>query len=284
MNEQATKIGAMLYLVGTPIGTLTDLSPRAAETLCSVDLIYAEDTRHSAKICEYVGARAPMQSYHEHNKAEVGPRIVASLKNGKSVALITDAGMPAISDPGADLVTLCIAADIPITTIPGPTALITALALSGMPTDRFVFEGFLPVEKKAYLPRLSALQGEERTMIFYEAPHRLSATLAHLAETFGETRGIAVCRELTKRNEEILRTTIAGAIAHFTQTPPRGEFVLVLAGRDPQAAKGEAGWQQMTIAEHVAYYMEAGLSKMDAMKQAAKDRGVGKSEIYKAML
>lgn len=284
MSEALTLVPGTLYLVGTPIGTMSDLSVRAAETLCAVDIIYAEDTRHSAKICAHIGAHASLQSYHEHNKAQMGPRIVAKLKEGKTVALVTDAGMPAISDPGEDLVRLCVKEGIPVTTVPGPSAVITALALSGLSTLRFAFEGFLPTEKKELNTRMESLKSEERTLVFYEAPHRLLTTLAILAETFGGARELAVCRELTKRNEEILRTTIDGATAHFQAEAPRGEFVLVVAGRDPEVARGEAGWQQMTIAEHVAYYMQSGLSKMDAMKQVAKDRGIGKSEVYKAML
>lgn len=283
MKEPISIESGTLYLVGTPIGTISDLSERAKDTLCGVDLIYAEDTRHSARICEYAEAHAPMQSYHEHNKKQMGPRIVEKLREGRSVALVTDAGMPAISDPGEDLVHLCAENDISVTCVPGPCAAITALALSGLSTARFVFEGFLPTEQKLLTQRLESLRAEERTIIFYEAPHRLLATLQALA-VFFDDRKISVCRELTKRNEEILRTTLWQAVEHFTKQEPKGEFVLVMAGRDPSVAKNEAGWQQMTLVEHVEYYMESGLSKKDAMKMVARDRGIGKSDVYKAML
>ena len=283
MKEPISIEAGTLYLVGTPIGTISDLSERASDTLRGVDLIYAEDTRHSAKICDYTDAHAPMQSYHEHNKKQMGPRIIEKLQEGRSVALVTDAGMPAISDPGEDLVHLCAESGVKVTCVPGPCAAITALALSGLSTARFVFEGFLPTEQKLVTSRLEALRAEERTIIFYEAPHRLLATLTTLAEFFGD-RKISICRELTKRNEEILRTTLLQAVTHFTENEPKGEFVLVLAGRDPEVAKGEAGWQQMTLVEHVAYYMESGLSKKDAMKQVARDRGIGKSDVYTAMI
>ena len=226
-NEMPT-----LYLVPTPIGNLGDISKRAAETLASVDFIAAEDTRVSVKLLNHLDVKKPLVSYHEHNQRESGPKIVERLLAGESCALVTDAGSPAISDPGEGLVRLCAEAGVPVCAIPGPCAAITALSVSGLPTGRFAFEGFLPAQKKERRQRLEALAGEERTMIFYEAPHHLRQTLADLASAFGGARKISLCRELTKLHEEIARMTLAEAVSHYAETEPRGEYVLIVAGAE----------------------------------------------------
>ncbi|MCM1297872.1 MAG: 16S rRNA (cytidine(1402)-2'-O)-methyltransferase, partial [Muribaculaceae bacterium] len=227
-----------LYLVPTPIGNLGDISRRAAETLESVDFIAAEDTRVTVKLLNHLELKKPMVTYHRHNCDAAGPAILQRLEDGESCALVTDAGTPAISDPGEDLVALCAAAGVEVEAVPGPCALIVALSVSGLPTGRFTFEGFLPLNKKNRRAQLESLRLEGRTMIFYEAPHKLRATLDDLADTFGADRPMAVCRELTKLHEEVLRLTIGEARARFAVQEPRGEFVLVVAGRSPQAAGG----------------------------------------------
>ena len=285
-QEKNRIIGGTLYLVATPIGNLADLSDRAKKVLAEVDFIAAEDTRNTAKLLRVLGISRPMVSYHDHNRRERGPVIAERLKNGESCALVTDAGTPAISDPGEDLVALCAAERIPVTAVPGCCAGITALALSGLPTARFAFEGFLPREKKARREHLATLVNETRTLIFHEAPHRLKDTLDELTLSFGEERPIALCRELTKKNEEILRTTLGGAVAHYGENEPRGEYVLVLGGnKDPQAgAKNAASdLSSLSPALHVAYYEERGMSRMEAMKAAAKERGMTKSELYRQL-
>lgn len=268
-----------LYLVATPIGNLGDLSERAVKVLSEVDFIAAEDTRNSMRLLTHLGISKPMVSYFEHNKRERGGEIVARLQSGESCALVTDAGTPAISDPGEDIVALCAEAGVPVSSIPGPCAAIVALTLSGLPTGRFCFEGFLPVDKQERRRRLERLSSEDRTMIFHEAPHKLKNTLDDLAAAFGEGRRISLCRELTKLNEEAMRTTLGGAIAYYNSTPPRGEYVLVIGGRTEGAETDD--WSSIDVPTHVANYVASGMSKMDAIKAVARDRGVPKSVIYK---
>ncbi|MBQ8357549.1 MAG: 16S rRNA (cytidine(1402)-2'-O)-methyltransferase [Clostridia bacterium] len=274
--------GGTLYLVATPIGNLSDLSERAVKVLSEVDFVAAEDTRNTGKLLSCLGISRPMVSYYEHNKKERGPQIVERLLAGESCALCSDAGTPAISDPGADLVALCAEKSIPVTSVPGCCAAITALTLSGLPTARFAFEGFLPVDNRNRRQRLDALKKQTVTMILYEAPHKLRATLGDLAATLGEMRPIALCRELTKRNEEIFRTTVSGALARYEGEDPRGEYVLIVGGGEGLPESDEtAARAALPPAEHVAYYEKAGLSRMDAIKAAAKERGMPKNELYR---
>ena len=282
-KEKNEIICGMLYLVATPIGNLSDLSERAIKVLSEVDFIAAEDTRNSMRMLTHLGISRPMVSYFEHNKRERGEQIAARLEAGESCALITDAGTPAISDPGEDIVALCAERGIPVTSIPGPVASIVALTLSGLPTGRFSFEGFLSVNKSERRARLAELKGERRTMLFHEAPHKLKATIGDFCNAFGADRRIAICRELTKLNEEILRLTLGEAVAYYDCNEPRGEYVLVLEGAK-EAATATAFWADMEIPAHVAHYMEKGMSKMDAIKQAAKDRGVPKNDVYQKMI
>ena len=272
-----------LYLVATPIGNLADLSERAVKVLSEVDFIAAEDTRNSMRLLSHLNIHKPMVSYFEHNKRERGEQILERLRGGESCALITDAGTPAISDPGEDLVALCAENGVPVTSVPGAVASITALTLSGLPTGRFCFEGFLSTNKAERRARLDELKTERRTMLFHEAPHKLKATLEDLRRSFGDDRRIAICRELTKLNEEVLRLTLSQAVDYYKTTDPRGEYVLVIDGAD-QAPDQSAFWTNMDIPAHVSFYTDQGFSKMDAIKQAAKDRGVPKNEIYKAVL
>ena len=282
-EEKNAIVGGTLYLVATPIGNLADLSERAVKVLSEVDFVAAEDTRNTGKLLSCLGISKPMVSYYEHNKRERGPVIVERLRAGESCALCSDAGTPAVSDPGEDLVALCAAEGIPVTSIPGCCAAITALTLSGLPTARFTFEGFLPVDNRARRPRLEALARTDHTMILYEAPHKLRGTLADLAKVLGEDRPVALCRELTKRNEEIFRTTLGGAIARYESEDPRGEYVLILGGGTGACATDDekAARVALSPAEHVAYYEQQGLSRMDAIKAAAKERGVPKNELYR---
>ena len=283
-TEKNQIIPGTLYLVATPIGNLADLSERAKKVLDGVDFIAAEDTRNTAKLLAAFGIARPLVSYHDHNRRERGPQLVARLQGGESCALVTDAGTPAISDPGEDLVRLCAEQGVPVTAVPGCCAGITALALSGLPTARFCFEGFLPREKKERLSHLASLKGEARTMIFHEAPHRLRDTLMALAESFGEARPIALCRELTKKNEEILRTTVGGAITHYKEAEPRGEYVLVVAGStEPPETETENPLLTLSPEAHVAYYEKQGMPRMNAIKQAARDRGMAKNELYRLL-
>lgn len=282
-RDEKNKINpGMLYLVATPIGNLSDLSGRALKVLSQVDEVAAEDTRNTGKLLNSFGINRPLTCYFEHNKREMGSKIVASLREGKSWALVTDAGTPAISDPGEDLVRLCAEADIPVTAIPGCCALVNALALSALPTRRFVFEGFLEGKEKEREERLIAMKNETRTLIFYEAPHRLIATLEKMASVLGRERRISLGRELTKLNEEILRTTLGGALAHYETIAPRGEYVLVVEGAGEET--GDSFFSRMTVKEQVEHYISLGLSKMDAIKQTARDRGVSKGVIYKELL
>ena len=278
-KQKNAVLGGVLYLVGTPIGNLSDISERALKVLSEVDFIAAEDTRNSGKLLSYFDIKKPMVSYFEHNKRERGEMIVSRIEAGESCALITDAGMPAISDPGEDIVRICAERGVPVSVVPGPCAAVSALAMSGLFTGKFVFEGFLSTANNERREALESLQNERRTIIFYEAPHKLRGTLADLMKAFGD-RKISLCRELTKLNEEVLRMTLSEAIAYYEENQPRGEYVLVLEGASKEEQKANAFWAEMDEFAHVAYYTEQGLSKNDAIKAAAKDRGVGKSEIY----
>ena len=283
-DEKNKVQGGTLYLIATPIGNLADLSPRAVKVLSEVDFIAAEDTRNSRRLLTHFGISRPLISYHEHNKRERGEALVARLLAGESCALISDAGTPAISDPGEDLVVLCAARGVPVTSVPGCCASITALTLSALPTGRFCFEGFLPMDKKERRARLAALAGETRTMMLHEAPHKLRNTLAELAATLGDTRRISLCRELTKRNEEILRTTLGEAVAYYEANEPRGEYVLVIEGGEGNTDDTKNGvLLALSPAEHVAYYEKQGMRRMDAIKAAAKDRGMQKNELYRML-
>lgn len=279
-SEKNAVIGGTLYLVGTPIGNLSDISERAKKVLSEVDFIAAEDTRVSGMMLTRFGIKKPLVNYFEHNKKVKGREILQRLKDGASCALITDAGMPAISDPGEELVKLCAEHSIPVSVIPGPCAAVSALAVSGLPTGRFVFEGFLPQESRERRKALEEIKNERRTLILYEAPHRLQKTLGELYSALGE-RNISLCRELTKLNEEIIRTTLSGAIDHYTEKAPRGEYVLIVGGA-PESDNDF--WRDMSEEEHVEYYINQNMSKNDAMKAAARDRGVGKSEIYNKIM
>ena len=268
-----------LYLVPTPIGNLGDISPRMADTLAQADFIAAEDTRVTVKLLNHLGLKKPMVTYHRHNTAASGQAVLDRLLAGESCALVTDAGMPAISDPGEELVALCAAAGVPVVPIPGPCALVTALAASGQPTGRFTFEGFLAMNKKNRRAHLESLRGEERTMIFYEAPHKLVATLRDLADTFGREREISLCRELTKLHEEIRRTTLGEAADWYGEETPRGEFVLVVRGAQPEEEEECTLEDGLTLAERLRE--EEGLSLRDAVRQAAKELGLSRNELYR---
>lgn len=270
-----------LYLVATPIGNLGDFSPRALETLETVDFIAAEDTRVSMKLLNHFEIRKPLVSYHEHNHVTAGQSILSRLLAGESCALVTDAGTPAISDPGEDLVRLCAENGIPVFSIPGCCAAVNALAVSGLPTGRFTFEGFLTVNKKSRRERLESLKNEERTMIFHEAPHKLLTTLEDLSTAFGPDRRIALCRELTKLHEETRRCTLGEAVAHYTENTPKGEFVLVLAGAEPREAA------TVTLEDAVAQVLTLkaqGIRLKDAAKEVAEHTGLSKNELYAAAL
>lgn len=274
-----------LYLCATPIGNLEDITFRVLRILKEVDVIAAEDTRNSIKLLNHFEIHTPMTSYHEYNKFDKGRELVEQLRAGKNIALITDAGMPGISDPGEELVKMCAEAGITVTVLPGACACVTALTLSGLGTRRFAFEAFLPSDKKERQNVLEELKSETRTMIIYEAPHRLLKTLGELRDTLGNRR-ISVCRELTKKHETIFRTDLEAAIRHYEAEAPRGECVLVIEGRSWEEMEKEkqAAWEQMTIAEHVALYEQQGIQHKEAMRLAAKDRGVSKRDIYQALL
>ena len=277
---------SVLYLVATPIGNLGDLSPRAREVLSAVDFIAAEDTRVTQKLLTACGLpRKPMISYYEHNRRARGEEVLAKLLAGESCALVTDAGTPAVSDPGEDLVALCAEHDVPVIPIPGCCAAVCALAASGLPTGRWCFEGFLSVNKKARRAHLDALQNEKRTMIFYEAPHKLCATLRDLAEAFGGTRRISLSRELTKLHEETLRMTLAEAAAYFDRTPPRGEFVLIVEGApdEPETEQDEQA-RLAAAAAAVRRRMEEGQTQKDAVKAVSAETGVKKNALYRFVL
>ncbi len=268
-----------LYLVPTPIGNLGDISRRMAETLEQADFIAAEDTRVTVKLLNHLGLKKPMVPYHRHNTGTGGQAILNRLQAGESCALVTDAGTPAISDPGEELVAQCGAAGVPVCAVPGPCALVTALAVSGQPTGRFTFEGFLAMNKKNRKAHLESLRGEERTMIFYEAPHKLAATLQDLAVTFGEDRPLTLCRELTKLHEEVSRTTLGQAAAWYGENTPKGEFVLVVRGAEP-LPEGETSLEDGL--DMVDRLRGEGLSLRDAVKRAAKELGLSRNELYDA--
>lgn len=277
-TEKNKVLPSTLYLVATPIGNLFDISERAKKVLSEVDFIAAEDTRNSLKLISAYGIKKELVSYFEHNKKASGERIIARLLAGESCALVTDAGMPAISDPGEDIVRLCADAGIAVTVIPGACAAVSALALSALPTGKFTFEGFLPAQKGERQKELKKLEYESRTMIFYEAPHKLLKTLEDMRDIFGAERRISLSRELTKLNEETVRTTLSGALELFLEKEPRGEYVLVVEGNS-EARENEL--TTLTVPEHIDYYINSGLTKKDAIKAVAKDRNLPKSEIYK---
>jgi 16S rRNA (cytidine1402-2'-O)-methyltransferase len=265
-----------LYLVGTPIGNLGDISPRALDTLREADFIAAEDTRVTMKLLNHYEIKKPLVSYYEHNRASSGARILERLLAGESCALVTDAGMPAISDPGEDIVRQCAEAGVPVSAAPGPSAVVTALAVSGLPTGRFTFEGFLSVTKKSRFEHLDSLRGEKRTMVFYEAPHKLLRTLKDMLEIFGDRR-VALCREMTKLHEECIRTTLSGALKLYETEPPRGEYVLVVAGA-PEAAEPPASPEEALAV--VEEYRATGHSLREACRLAAEETGYTKNELY----
>ena len=274
-------MSGMLYLVPTPIGNLGDISQRCRATLESADFIAAEDTRVTLKLLNHLGIKKSLVSYYEHNKAFKGDQIVERILNGETCALVSDAGSPAISDPGEDLVKQCAAAGIVVCAVPGPCAAITALSISGQSTGRFCFEGFLSTAKKSRRSHLESLKKETRTMIFYEAPHKLLSTLEDLAEAFGEDRGISLCRELTKLHEEVVRTTLGEAIRKYAENPPKGEFVLVVAGAPEEIPEVAT---ESDAAARVAQLMSEGLSRKDAVKQTAKELSLPKNVVYDAAL
>ena len=278
-NEKNKIIGGTLYLVATPIGNLADMSERAVKVLSEVDFIAAEDTRNTLRLLSALGISKPLVSYHDHNRREAGERIAERLAAGESCALVTDAGTPAISDPGEDLVVLCADRGIPVTSIPGACAFVTALTLSALSTSRFVFEGFLPVKSSQRRERIEALCREERTFILHEAPHKLRTTLTELCEALGGDRKIALCRELTKLNEEIMRTTLADAVKYYAEREPRGEYVLCIEGGGADVKKNDL--PDMTPEQAIAYYEARGMTKKDALKAASKLLGIPKNELYR---
>lgn len=281
-KEKNKTVGNMLYLVATPIGNLSDISERALKVLGEVDFIAAEDTRNTLRLLTHFGIQKPLISYFEHNKKERGEQIAARLEAGESCALVTDAGMPAISDPGSDLVALCAARGIAVTAVPGACASVTALTLSALPSERFCFEGFLPVSKAERRKRLERLSTEERTMLFHEAPHKLRKTLDDLTAVFGSERRISICRELTKLNEEIMRVTLGEAVGIYKEREPRGEYVLVVEGCPEDVSCHEKAGIEMSPLERIEYYMkEKYMTKTEAIKATAKELGVPKNEIYK---
>ena len=275
-----------LYLCATPIGNLEDITYRVLRTLKEVDLIAAEDTRNSIRLLNHFEIKTPMTSYHEYNKIDKAYQLVAKMREGKNIALITDAGTPGISDPGEDIVRICYEEGIPVTSLPGAAACITALTMSGLPTRRFAFEAFLPKDKKEHQAVLEELKTETRTIIIYEAPHHLVRTLQELLDTLGGDRRLTICRELTKRHEEKLQMTLADSLSYYEVNEPRGEYVLIIAGRSREEMKKEeqAGWEALSLEEHMAHYESQGIDRKEAMKRVAKDRGVSKRDIYQALL
>ena len=275
-----------LYLCATPIGNLEDITYRVLRTLKEVDLIAAEDTRNSIRLLNHFEIKTPMTSYHEYNKIDKAYQLVAKMREGKNIALITDAGTPGISDPGEDIVRICYEEGIPVTSLPGAAACITALTMSGLPTRRFAFEAFLPKDKKEHQAVLEELKTETRTIIIYEAPHHLVRTLQELHDTLGGDRRLTICRELTKRHEEKLQMTLADSLSYYEVNEPRGEYVLIIAGRSREEMKKEeqAGWEALSLEEHMAHYESQGIHRKEAMKRVAKDRGVSKRDIYQALL
>lgn len=273
-----------LYLVATPIGNLADISERAIKVLSEVDFIAAEDTRNSMRLLSHFGISKPLVSYYEHNKRERGEEIIARLQGGESCALITDAGMPAISDPGEDLVRLCAERGVTVTTVPGACAMITALTLSALATSRFVFEGFLPVQKKQRKERISVLMREERTFILHEAPHKLKTTLSELSDALGGDRRIAICRELTKLNEEVVRTTLSGACELYREKEPRGEYVLVIEGGSALPDEKNESVSEDELKSEVDALCEKGMSKNQAIKTVATSHGMSRNELYSLLI
>ena len=275
-----------LYLCATPIGNLEDITYRVLRTLKEVDLIAAEDTRNSIRLLNHFEIKTPMTSYHEYNKIDKAYQLVAKMREGKNIALITDAGTPGISDPGEDIVRICYEEGIPVTSLPGAAACITALTMSGLPTRRFVFEAFLPKDKKEHQAVLEELKTETRTIIIYEAPHHLVRTLQELSDTLGGDRRLTICRELTKRHEEKLQMTLTDSLSYYEVNETRGEYVLIIAGRSREEMKKEeqAGWEALSLEEHMAHYESQGIDRKEAMKRVAKDRGVSKRDIYQALL
>ena len=278
-------MSGMLYLCATPIGNLEDITYRVLRILKEVDLIAAEDTRNSIKLLNHFEIKTPMTSYHEYNKYEKGRYLVEQMQEGKNIALITDAGTPGILDPGEELVAMCYEAGIPVTSLPGPAACITALTISGLPTRRFAFEAFLPSDKKERAVILEELKRETRTIILYEAPHRLVKTLEELSENLGD-RKISLCRELTKKHETVFRGSLSEAVFWYKENPPKGECVMVLEGRSREEMEQEARqqWEDMPLEAHMEHYMSQGIDKKEAMKLVAKDRGISKRDVYQALL
>ena len=274
-----------LYLCATPIGNLEDITFRVLRTLKEVDLIAAEDTRNSIKLLNHFEIKTPMTSYHEFNKIDKAYQLVEKLKEGKNIALITDAGTPGISDPGEDIVRICYEQGVPVTSLPGAAACITALTMSGRPTRRFAFEAFLPKDKKERAAVLEELKDETRTIILYEAPHHLSRTVTELMNALGDRR-LTLCRELTKKHEEKLQTTFSGVLDLYKEQEPRGEYVMVICGRsrEEMVKEQQQSWEAMSIEDHMAHYESQGISHKEAMKLVAKDRGVSKRDIYQALL
>ena len=274
-----------LYLCATPIGNLEDITFRVLRILKEVDLIAAEDTRNSIKLPNHFEIKTPMTSYHEYNKIDKGKYLVGLMQEGKQIALITDAGTPGISDPGEELVAMCHENGIPVTSLPGPAACITALTMSGLATRRFAFEAFLPTDKKEKQAVLEELKTETRTTVLYEAPHRLVKTLEELLENLGNRR-VTICRELTKKHETAFLTTLEDALAHYQEEEPRGECVIVLEGRSRQemVEEKQKSWEAMTLEEHMQHYESQGVSRKDAMKLVAKDRGLTKRDVYQQLL
>lgn len=285
MSDNITGQG-MLYLCATPIGNLEDITFRVIRTLKEVDLIAAEDTRNSIKLLNHFEIKTPMTSYHEHNKVEKAKVLVDKMRAGTNIALITDAGTPGISDPGEELVRQCHEAGIQVTSLPGAAACITALTMSGQPTRRFVFEAFLPFDKKERADVLEELKNETRTIIIHEAPHHLAALIDELTGVLGGDRSVSICKELTKRYEKVWKTTLEEASQFYKSRQPRGEYVLVIAGRDRQELKLEKqkSWDAMSIQEHVAMYQNQGIDRKEAMRMAAKDRGISKRDVYQQLL
>lgn len=282
ISPQKNKINkGWLYLVATPIGNLADISARAVKVLREVDFVAAEDTRNTVRLLSYLGIQKPMISYFEHNKRSHGELICERLLAGETCALVTDAGTPAISDPGEDVVALCAQRGIPVTSIPGACAAILALTLSGLPTGRFCFEGFLSADRSDRRKRLEHLSSDDRTLIFHEAPHKLCATLADMCEIFGAERRISLCRELTKLNEDICRTTLGEAVELYKSSSPRGEYVLVVDGSSDSCRASNANeLLLLSVEEHVEYYLNSGMSKKDAIKTVARERNIPKNDVY----
>ena len=276
----------MLYLCATPIGNLEDITYRVLRTLKEADLIAAEDTRNSIRLLNHFEIKTPMTSYHEYNKIEKAYQLVEKMRSGQNIALITDAGTPGISDPGEDIVRICYEEGIEVTSLPGPAACVTALTMSGLATRRFAFEAFLPKDKKERQAVLAELTSETRTIIIYEAPHHLVKTLAELRETLGKERRLTICRELTKKYEEKMQTTLGDSLYYYEKNDPRGEYVLVIEGKSQEEIikEQQSAWESISIAEHMEHYESQGITHKEAMKLVAKDRGVGKREVYQWLL